>query len=127
MTYKTYEVRIHSNGANEWFQNGKRHRDDGPAITWSDGTKEWFQNDKVHREDGPAREYPDGTKHWYQNGKRHRDDGPAREYTDGTKKWYIEGVNYTEAEFLKKTQPVKELTMAELVAILGYSVKIIME
>ena len=41
-------------GGEAWFQNGKYHRMDGPAIIWSNGTKEWYQNGKRHREDGPA-------------------------------------------------------------------------
>ena len=127
MTYKTYEVRVHSDGSKFWYQNGKVHRDDGPAITWSDGAKHWYQNEKRHREDGPASEYPDGSKFWYQNGKRHREDGPAIEGSDGTKKWFLDGIEYSESEFLKKTRPVKEYTVAELETLLGYPVKIVKE
>lgn len=29
-------------GDKEWFKNGKRHREDGPAIEWRVGSKEWF-------------------------------------------------------------------------------------
>jgi len=25
-----------------WFKNGKRHREDGPAIEWKLGSKEWY-------------------------------------------------------------------------------------
>ena len=35
----------------------------------SDDTKAWYQNGKFHREDGPAIEYADGRKYWYQNGR----------------------------------------------------------
>ena len=55
--------------------------------------------DQLHRDDGPAVEYTDGSKYWYQNGLRHRTDGPAIECADGTKRWYINGVRLTEAEF----------------------------
>ena len=48
-----------------WYQNGKYHRDNGPASKDPDGTKYWF----LHRLDGPAIEHPDGRKAWYQNGK----------------------------------------------------------
>ena len=34
-----------------------------------DGTKYWSLNDKFHREDGPAIEYTDGEKEWWFNGK----------------------------------------------------------
>lgn len=30
--------------------------------------KEWYRDGERHREDGPAIEYPDGTKFWYRNG-----------------------------------------------------------
>ena len=41
------------------------------------GTTRWFLIGKLHREDGPAIEYSDGTRAWWSNGLRHRDDGPA--------------------------------------------------
>jgi hypothetical protein len=35
---------------------------------------EYYNEDgKLHREDGPAAEYGDGTKEWWINGKRHRE------------------------------------------------------
>ena len=55
-----------------------------------------------------------GDKFWYQNDKLHRLDGPAIERVDGTKYWYLDGIPYTEEEFEAKTNPVKEVTMAEL-------------
>jgi len=82
MTYETYEMRVYSNGTKSWYQNGKLHRTDGPAI-----------------------EGANGTKSWYQNGELHRTDGPAIEYADGHKDWWIEGTWYTEEEFLRITQP----------------------
>jgi len=77
-----YEVHVRSNGSKLWYQNGERHRTDGPAIEYADGTKCWWLNDKLHRTDGPALEYADGSKYWYLNGKR-----------------------LSESEFLKQTQP----------------------
>ena len=79
MNYKEYTVRV-----------------------YSDGTKEWRQNGKLHREDGPASEYANGTKYWYRNGKLHREDGPAIEYADGAKYWYLNGVLYFEKRFQEK-------------------------
>jgi len=35
----------------------------------ADGYKAWFQNGKLHRLDGPAVEYADGDKWWYENGE----------------------------------------------------------
>ena len=94
-----YRVKVNTNGDIKWFQNGKRHRLDGPACEYANGNKTWFQNDKRHRLDGPAIEYADGGKVWCQNGEYHREDGPAIEYANGSKEWYIRGEALTEEEF----------------------------
>jgi hypothetical protein len=86
---------------------------------------EWFLKGKLHREDGPAIEYANGTKYWYINGKRHREDGPAIEYVGGTRVWYLNGEELTEEEFNRRMNPVKELTVAEIEKLLGYSVKVV--
>ena len=52
----------------EYLSNGILHREDGPAIIYSDGTKKWFFQGQLHRKGGPAIEYPDGTCEWYVNG-----------------------------------------------------------
>jgi hypothetical protein len=70
---------------------GLLHREDGPAIEYSNGEKHWYKNNLRHRDDGPAIEYPNGAKYWYKNGLIHRDDGPAIEYENGTKKWLKNG------------------------------------
>ncbi len=80
MNYETYEVKVYYNGYKHWFQNGKRHRADGPAIENADGYKAWYQNGRLHRANGPAVEYPGGTK-----------------------RWYLEGEKYSEKEWLKLT------------------------
>ena len=64
------------------------------GIAHYDGEKLWFQDGKLHRTDGPAVEHPNGTKEWYLNGKKHRTDGPALEHPDGTKSWYLFGEKY---------------------------------
>ena len=65
-----YTVKVYTNGSKFWFLNGKRHRDDGPAIEYAGGSKYWYLNGKLHREDGPAVEFANGSKYWYINGKR---------------------------------------------------------
>ena len=55
-----------------------------------DGDKVWYKDGKIHREDGPAIEYSNGTKGWSKNGQLHRGNGPAVEYSDGDKEWYYE-------------------------------------
>jgi hypothetical protein len=59
-------------------------------------------NGRLHREDGPAVEWTNGDKHWWVDGLRHREDGPAIEYSDGTKEYWLEGIEYTEEEFNNK-------------------------
>ncbi len=80
-----------ADGTKEWWVNGLRHRTDGPACEWANGTKEWWVNGLRHRTDGPAIEWVSGTKQWYVNGQRHRTDGPAREWANGTKDWIVNG------------------------------------
>ena len=48
--YETYEVRLYPDGSKWWYQNGNRHRLDGPAIEYSDGTKEWYIEGKEYTE-----------------------------------------------------------------------------
>ena len=65
-----YTVEVYDNGSKCWYLNGKRHREDGPAVEWSDGDKHWYLNDKLHREDGPAVECANGDKSWWLNGEK---------------------------------------------------------
>ena len=116
---------VWDNGDNYWYQNGKLHRSDGPAIEYVDGHKEWWQNGQLHRTDGPAIEWADGSRYWWRNGQLHRTDGPAVEYSDGRKEWYINDKRLTKAEFLAATQPVIEMTVADVERLLGKRVKII--
>jgi len=63
-----YYVEYINNGDKYWYQNGLRHRVDGPSTECSNGYKEWCQNGKLHRLDGPALELANGSKGWYVNG-----------------------------------------------------------
>ena len=92
---------------------------------YDNGEKQWRVNGKLHREDGPAYESADGRKEWRLNGKFHREDGPAVEHVSGDKAWWLNGREYTEEEFLKATQPAKDLTIAEIEALLGHRVKVV--
>jgi len=40
------------------------------VIVYADGGKTWCLGDKLHREDGPAVEYSNGDKFFYLNGQR---------------------------------------------------------
>jgi hypothetical protein len=64
----------------------------------TNGYKAWYLNDELHREDGPALEYSDGDKEWWINGNLHREDGPAVEYSNGDKAWFLDGKELTEQE-----------------------------
>jgi hypothetical protein len=64
------------------------------SSTNEDGIKAWYQDGKLHRLDGPAIEVND-SKAWYQYGKLHRLEGPAWEMADGSKEWWINGKQIT--------------------------------
>ena len=120
-----YTVKVYED-KNEWYLNGKLHREDGPAVEYADGDKFWFLNGEQHREDGPAVERADGSKSWFLNGERHREDGPAFEFASGSKFWYLNGEELTEEEWKRKVSPAtKELSVEEISKLLGYQVKII--
>jgi hypothetical protein len=81
---------------------------DGPAVVrrCSDGStyEEYWRNGKLHREDGPAVVWRSATgateESYYRDGKRHRDDGPAfvRRGSDGAReeRYYRDGELYRE-------------------------------
>ena len=97
-----YKVVVNADGDKSWYLNGKRHREDGPAIECANGNKWWYLNDQLHREDGPAVEFASGTKWWYLNDKE-----------------------ISEQEFLSRS--IKEMTLADVVEELGYEIKIVKE
>ena len=101
------------------------HKEDGPAVVWVDGEQSWWFDGDIHRTNGPAVLYADGTKEWRQHGQVHRVDGPAIEWANGAKEWWSNGVQLTEAEFLAATQPVVEMTVADIEKLVGKRVKII--
>jgi hypothetical protein len=90
-----------------WELNGKKHREDGPAVKYSDGSEYWFLNDFLHRDDGPA-VIDGGYGAWYQHGKLHRVDGPACIDTDGTKRWYLNGIPYLYENWFKQLTPEQQ-------------------
>ena len=95
--------KMYSDGTQKWYQSGKLHRTDGPAIIRPDGSQEWWLNGKRNRIDGPAIiRY--GTRIYYQNSILHRTDGPAIIHEDGNKYWYLNG---------KQCEPFK-ITINEL-------------
>lgn len=104
---KKYIVEVYEDRTEWKNEDGKFHREDGPAIEWNNEYKAWWFKGKLHREDGPAIEHKDGSKFWWVDGNRHRLDGPAIERCDGSKEWWIEGKELSEYEFNKR---IKQLT-----------------
>jgi hypothetical protein len=64
-----------------------------------EGMECWYLNDKRHRTDGPAVTYPDGSQAWYLNGELHRTDGPAVIDSNGRQEWYLNGKEVKENIF----------------------------
>ena len=80
-----------------WHTNGKCHRDhDLPAVIHANGSKFWYIKDEQHRDhDRPAVIWSTGTQQWYKNNIIHRDgDMPAVITASGHKAWYMDGMRY---------------------------------
>lgn len=77
-----------SDGLEEWWLHGNRHREGGPAITGRQ-REEWWVDGRLHRTDGPARKYP-GYLAWWVNGRLHREGAPAKFYGGG-EYWFRNG------------------------------------
>jgi len=87
------------------------------------GSEAWYQDGKYHREDGPAIRYASGTEYWYLNNEQHRTDGPAVTCADGTELWFINGEELTKAEFNKLKPKKQEIKMLETVKKQALSLK----
>lgn len=61
-------LKITNDGTKIWTVDGKRHREDGPAVDFGPA-RFWYINDVLHREDGPAVEFDDAKPGWYLNGR----------------------------------------------------------
>ena len=103
--FNTLKYRIVVNpatGTRRYYNHANQlHREDGPAIEYSDGAKGWYRNGKLHREDGPAVIYHNGTRKWLLNGMPHRTDGPAVE-SGSYCEWHIWGTRYTEEKYRQR-------------------------
>jgi hypothetical protein len=89
----TSEPLITPNGNVAWKNDhGQLHREDGPAVIWSDGTMLWYLHGQIHREDDlPAIFHPNGLLEWWMNDHPHRENGPAIiDHRDLA--WYVGGV-----------------------------------
>ena len=82
-----------------WRKDGKLHREDGPAVIYTDGAQVWYKDGKRHREGGPAVIDTNGDQVWYVNDRFHREDGPAVIKADGSTNWCIDDVEYSFTEW----------------------------
>ena len=90
-------------------------------VTFNDGEKQWYKNGERHREDGPAVERADGSKVWYKNGSLHREDGPAveRSIKDGRDpSYYLDGLKYTKEQWEKDPRVKKHILSKKIENIL---------
>lgn len=70
----TFKVEQHANGTIIRTLNGERHSlEDLPAYEGTDGFKAWYKNGKRHRESGPAIIYSNGTEEFWLNGVEHKE------------------------------------------------------
>lgn len=100
---------VHTDGSEDWWFRGMRHRDDGPAIIWPDGGTVWCLHGHYHRDDGPAIEYAGGYKVWYKHGKQHCEYGPAAIWASGKKQWWLDDVQYNCVEWMIKVHELRSL------------------
>ena len=131
-----------ADGTKEWWLDGIEYNEKQflakmnlPVID-EKGNKFWYNEDgKYHREDGPAVIWNDGSKTWYKNGLCHREDGPAVECVIDGPSWYLDGDYLTKTQFMdiknkakriemNKTKVVK-MTMAEVNKMAGCIVEIV--
>ena len=63
---------------------------------------------QYHREDGPAVEYTNGTKYWYKNGQRHRENGPIIVWKNGNHEYYLNDKEYSKEEYWEEIKKMRE-------------------
>lgn len=74
MTKKSSTCETDHLGSRRWYNDqGKFHREDGPAVEWALGATEYYLNGICHREDGPAINYMSGMVIYYLNGVEYSD------------------------------------------------------
>ena len=54
------ELKIDSNGSKIWYLNGKKHRENGPAIIYPDGIKFWYKYGELIKVLYDGKEYKAG-------------------------------------------------------------------
>ena len=69
------ELKIDEEGNKWWYQFGRYHRLNSPAVIHITGDKWWYQFGKLHRLDGQAKQfsnlhYSSNIPYWYYQGVR---------------------------------------------------------
>lgn len=73
-----------------------------------DGTTVWVDDQgKAHREDGPAIIYKSGAEIWCIHGKKHRLDGPAYITKKGNEFYFLDDSQVPEYEWLSDARVIK--------------------
>lgn len=68
-----YDIKEYFNGNKYWRYKGYIHRENGPAIEWSNKYKAWYKHGKCHREDGPAVIFDSGNIEYWLHGIHYPD------------------------------------------------------
>ena len=68
-------------------------------------SKQWYENGKRHRTDGPA-DIRSGEEIWYYGGKRHRLNGPAV-IRGNFKEYWINGMRFDKDDWIKMARKIK--------------------
>jgi hypothetical protein len=109
-----YRCEVDDLGITRYYDNdGRLHRDSGPAVIHPDGTHSWYRHGVRHRDDGPAVTWADGGEYWISNGKLQRLDGPAITRADGVARWYRDGVPTDVVRVLAGLPDIKVLPAEE--------------
>ena len=100
----------------DWFDFDKNsityHREDNPAIIYSDLRQEYWLNDRRHREDGHAIIYSDLRQEYWLNGKRHREDGHAVVFNNHDGSYYLGGEHYYTKAYYRKLKEIDNLPLS---------------
>ena len=88
-----YTVEVDSDVYVRWYKEGTKilHREDGPAVEWSNGDKCWFKEDLLHRLDGPAIEYADGSKSYYVEDRKYSEEEFTNLFLNKAKSDHLDG------------------------------------
>ena len=69
--------RYYRSGIVRWYDDERyTHREDGPAVVWSDGRQFWWRHGRSHFAHGPADLWPSGTLRWLEDGRYLREREP---------------------------------------------------